>query len=155
MLMSYANDMTSSGASSSDASLASELRLSVMRLRRRLVSERHPDNDLSIGAMAVLAGLERFGDMTLGALAQRERVQPPSMTRTVNCLEEGGYALRQPSETDRRQVVVSLTDKGRDTLLADRARRNEWLARRFGDLTDAERAILRDAAPILERIANE
>ncbi|WP_017932869.1 MarR family winged helix-turn-helix transcriptional regulator [Nocardioides sp. Iso805N] len=147
--------MTSSGASSSDASLASELRLSVMRLRRRLVSERHPDNDLSIGAMAVLAGLERFGDMTLGALAQRERVQPPSMTRTVNCLEEGGYALRQPSETDRRQVVVSLTDKGRDTLLADRARRNEWLARRFGDLTDAERAILRDAAPILERIANE
>ncbi|WGL53180.1 MarR family transcriptional regulator [Nocardioides sp. BP30] len=147
--------MTSSGASSSDAGLASDLRLSVMRLRRRLVSERHPDNDLSIGAMSVLAGLERFGDMTLGALAQRERVQPPSMTRTVNCLEDGGYAVRQPSDTDRRQVVVSLTDRGRETLLADRARRNEWLAQRLADLTDAERAILRDAAPILERIAHE
>ena len=31
-----------------DAGLASELRLSVMRLRRRLANERDPDNDLSI-----------------------------------------------------------------------------------------------------------
>ena len=126
-----------------------------MRLRRRLMNEGLPDNELSMGAMAVLAGLERFGDMTLGALAQRERVQPPSMTRTVNCLEEGAYVRRLPSETDRRQVVVSLTDKGRATILADRGRRTEWLAQRLADLTDAERATLRAAAPILERIAHE
>lgn len=154
--MSYANDMSSSsGASHGDAGLASDLRLSVMRLRRRLVAERHPDNDLSIGSMAVLGGLHRYGDMTLGELAQRERVQPPSMTRTVNCLEEAGHVTRQPSETDRRQVLVSLTDKGRKTLLADRARRDEWLAQRLSELTDTERAALRAAAPILERIANE
>jgi len=141
--------------SASDAGLASQLRLSVMRLRRRLVGEREPGNELSLGSMAVLAGLEANGDMTLGALAQRERVQPPSMTRTVNCLEEGGYVTRLPSETDRRQVVVSLTDKGLTTLHADRARRTEWLAQRLGDLTEAERATLRAAAPILERIASE
>jgi len=145
----------STGPTSGDAGLASDLRLSVMRLRRRLVAERHPDNDLSIGAMAVLAGLERYGDMTLGELAQRERVQPPSMTRTVNCLEECGHVVRQPSETDRRQVLVALTDSGRKRLLADRARRTEWLAQRLSELTDVERAMLRDAAPILERIANE
>jgi len=137
------------------AGLASELRLSVMRLRRRLVGEREPGNQLSLGAMAVLAGLDANGDMTLGALAQRERVQPPSMTRTVNCLEEGGYVTRQASETDRRQVVVSLTDLGRTTLLADRARRTEWLAQRLAELTDSERATLRAAAPIIERIAHE
>jgi DNA-binding MarR family transcriptional regulator len=153
--MSYANDMTSSGPTSGDAGLASSLRLSVMRLRRRLMNEGLPDNELSMGAMAVLAGLERFGDMTLGALAQSERVQPPSMTRTVNCLEEGEYVVRVPSETDRRQVVVSLTDRGRETILADRSRRTAWLVQRLDDLTDAERATLRAAAPILERIANE
>ena len=37
-----------------DAGLASELRMSVMRLRRRLANERDPDNDLSIAIMAVL-----------------------------------------------------------------------------------------------------
>ena len=150
--MSYANDMTEA---TGVAGLASELRLSVMRLRRRLVAEREPHNELSLGAMSVLAGLQVNGDMTLGALAQRERVQPPSMTRTVNCLEEGGYVTRQPSDTDRRQVLIALTDRGRTTLIADRDRRTEWLAQRLAELTDTERATLRAAAPILERIAQE
>lgn len=137
-----------------DTGLASELRMSVMRLRRRLSVERHPDNDLSLGAMAVLAGLYRHGDLTVGDLAARERVQPPSMTRTVKHLEAEGYVVRRPHETDGRVVVVELTDRGRATLLADRRRRDEWLATRLRDLTPAERAVLREAAPILERLAS-
>jgi DNA-binding MarR family transcriptional regulator len=153
--MSYANDMpTVEKASRTDTGLASELRMSVMRLRRRLSVERHPDNELSLNAMAVLAGLFRQGDLSVGELATRERVRPPSMTRTVNCLEADNYVERRRHETDGRQVVVVLTDKGRTTLLADRRRRDEWLARRLRDLTPAERAVLRQAAPILESLAN-
>ncbi len=153
--MSYANDMpTVEMASRTDAGLASELRLSVMRLRRRLAGERHPDNVLSMGAMAVLGCLFRNGDLTVGDLAAHERVQPPSMTRTVNALEEGGYVVRRAHATDGRQVVVVLSDQGRTTLLADRARRDAWLAQRLSGLTAAERDTLRRAAPILERLAN-
>jgi DNA-binding MarR family transcriptional regulator len=153
--MSYANDMpTVEMASRTDAGLASELRLSVMRLRRRLAGERHPDNVLSMGAMAVLGCLNRFGDLTVGDLAAQERVQPPSMTRIVNALEEGGYVARRAHETDGRQVVVVLSERGRTTLLADRARRDAWLAQRLRGLTADERNTLRRAAPILERLAN-
>lgn len=137
----------------SDAGLASELRLCVMRLRRRLANERHPDNPLSMGAMAVLGCLNRHGDLAVGELAARERIQPPSMTRIVNGLADGGYVVRRAHETDRRQVVVSLTDQGRTTLRADRARRDAWLARRLGELTADERETLRRAAPLLERLA--
>jgi DNA-binding MarR family transcriptional regulator len=136
-----------------DAGLASELRLSVMRLRRRLANERHPDNELSLNQMAVLGALYRYGDLTVGELAAHERVQPPSMTRTVNCLEEGGYVARRPHETDRRQVLVELSGTGRATVLADRARRDAWLARQLRDLSPEDRAVLRQAAPILERLA--
>jgi DNA-binding MarR family transcriptional regulator len=137
-----------------DAGLASELRLSVTRLRRRLVAERHPDNDLSIAATAVLGCLARKGGaLTIGELAALEQVKPPSMTRTVDCLEQGGYVIRRPHETDGRQVVVELSEHGRATLLADRARRDAWLARRLKDLTPDERAVLRRAAPILERLS--
>ena len=97
-----------------DAGLASQLRLSVMRLRRRLANERHPDNELSLGAMAVLGSLYRHGELTVGELATLERVQPPSMTRTVTCLEDVGHVGRRRHETDGRQVVVALTDTGRD-----------------------------------------
>lgn len=137
-----------------DTGLASELRMSVMRLRRRLAVERHPDNDLSLNAMAVLGALHRFGDLAVGELAARERVQPPSMTRTVKCLEADGYVRRRPHESDGRVVVVEITDLGTQTVAADRRRRDEWLALRLKNLTPDERAVLREAAPILESLAS-
>lgn len=136
-----------------NAGLATELRFSVMRLRRRLVRERHPDNDLSLPSMAVLWALHRLGDMTVGALAAREQVRPPSMTRTVNCLADTGLVERQPHPTDGRQVVVRLTEEGRAVVHADATRRDRWLSRRLEELTPAERDVLRQAAPILQRIA--
>ena len=138
----------------SDAGLAAALRVSVARLNRRLRSQRDPDNELSLGQLSVLGALFRNGACSIGELAAHERVQPPSMTRTVNCLEEEGYVERRAHETDRRQVVVALADKGAETLAADRKRRDAWLAQRMRDLTPEERSMLRHAAPIIERLAN-
>ena len=138
-----------------DAGLASELRVSVMRLRRRLASERDPGNDLSLASMAVLGSLFRHGDLTVGELAALERVQPPSMTRKVNGLEQGGYVTRRAHESDGRVVVVSLTEIGRARVVADRKRRDEWLARQLRDLNPEERDALRAAAPILQRLSEK
>ena len=152
--MTYANDMpTTEKVVRTDAGLASELRLSVMRLRRRLTAERDPANPLSMGQMAVLGALYRNGEQSVGELAAHERVRPPSMTRTVNVLAEGGYVDRRAHASDGRQVVITLTDEGRAVLLADRARRDEWLARRLAGLSADERAALRRATPILQRLA--
>jgi DNA-binding MarR family transcriptional regulator len=138
-----------------DTGLASELRQSVMRLRRRLANEREPGNELSISSMTVLACLHRRGPLTVGELAALERVRPPSMTRHVSALEDGGYVTKHPHATDGRAVVVELTDLGRERLLADRRRRDEWLARQLRDLTAEERDVLRAAAPLLHRLAEQ
>lgn len=140
-------------ASRTDSGLASELRLSVMRFSRRLRNERQPDNPLSVGALSALGILFREGECSIGALAAHERVQPPSMTRTVNCLVDQGYAARRAHPTDGRQVLVDLTDMGREILLADRRRRDAWLAQRLRELTPDERALLREAAPLIQRLA--
>jgi DNA-binding MarR family transcriptional regulator len=136
-----------------DSGLAAVLRVSVVRLTRRLRSERDPSNELSAGQLSVLGALSRNGESSIGELAAFERVQPPSMTRTVNCLEESGYVVRRPHETDRRQVVVALAPKGEATLAADRKRRDAWLARQLRELTLEERDTLRRAVPIIERLA--
>src|SRR4051812_6624589 len=142
-------------AARTDSGLASELRVSVMRLRRRLAAERHPDNELSMSQMAVLAALFRNGEQSVGDLAAGERVRPPSMTRTVNHLEEAGYVARRPHDSDGRQVLVSLSEPGRATLLADRARRDAWLTRRLAELRPEQRALLRQAAPILDELSRK
>ena len=138
-----------------EADLVADLRLAVMRMRRRLVNERHPDNDLSIGHMGVLAMLQRHGDLTLTELAALEKVQPPSMTRTVNLLAERELVLRVPHPTDGRVTHVRLTDAGRAVLAADRTRRDAWLSRRLEELPDSDREALRRAAPVLLRLAQE
>jgi DNA-binding MarR family transcriptional regulator len=136
-----------------DAGLASQLRVSVMRLARRLRNERDPDNPLGVGAISVLGVLLRHGESTIGQLAAHERVQPPSMTRTVSCLVDDGYAVRRPSDTDGRSTLVAISEKGRQILLVDRRRRDAWLARQLKDLSPDERDLLRQVAPLIERLA--
>jgi len=135
-----------------DSGLASQLRISVMRLARRLRLER-TDDGMTLNQFAVMGTLERHGAISIGELAALEKVQPPSMTRIVGCLEESGLARRIPHPRDKRQVVVELTELGHQRILADRRRRDAWLAQRIKELTREERAILRSAAPILERLA--
>ena len=152
--MTYANDMPSTDQRiRTNTGLATELRFAVMRLRRRLSRERHPDNDLSVSSMAVLYALNRHGDLAVGVLAAREQVQPPSMTRTVTALADAGLVERCAHPSDGRQVVVRITDEGRAVVSADLTRRDRWLSRRLEELTPDERDILRRAAPILQRLA--
>ena len=140
----------------SDAGLATALRISVSRLARRLRAERialglQPDlSDTQLGALATLVN---HGPMTPGELAEHEKVQPPSMTRVIAVLEDRSLVIRAPHSTDRRQVVLTVTDGGRDLVFQARRLREAWLARRLRELTPQERATLRAAAPILEKLS--
>jgi DNA-binding MarR family transcriptional regulator len=75
------------------------------------------------------------------------------MTRVIAVLEQHGLVARAPHATDKRQVVLTATDAGRDLVHASRRVREAWLAKRLGELTPAERAKLRAAAPILEKLS--
>jgi DNA-binding MarR family transcriptional regulator len=148
--------MTMPQQTRSDAGLASALRISVSRLARRLRAERLAkglEPGLSDTQLAALATLEAHGAMTPGELAEHEKVQPPSMTRVIAALEERGLVMRGPHATDRRQVVLTVTEPGRTVVQQSRRLREAWLALRLRELTPQERATLRAAAPILEKLS--
>jgi DNA-binding MarR family transcriptional regulator len=145
--------VTEVAMSRTNAGLASALRVSVMRLSRRLRNERDASDDLSFNQLAVLFTLARSGALTIGDLAAEEKVQPPSMTRTVTSLLEKGLVKRDPHETDRRVVVISLTGEGDSVIEESRRRKEVWLHQRLVELTPAQRQVLREAAPILEMLA--
>ena len=148
--------MTKPQETRSDAGLASALRISVSRLARRLRAERQSEGlepDLSDTQLAALAALERHSAMTPGELADHEKVQPPSMTRVITVLEERGLVVRAPHASDRRQVVLTVTDYGRQVIQQSRKLREAWLAKRLRELTPQERSALRAAAPVLEKLS--
>src|SRR5919202_6743684 len=141
------------GPATGPAALAAELRVALMKSVRRLRAEKS-DADLTDGQYSVLAVLDRLGPTTPGEIAAHERVQPPSMTRTVAALADLGLVARSEHPADRRQVLVSLTEAGAATVRETRRRRDAWLARRLAALTPDERDVLSRAAEILRRIAD-
>ena len=104
-----------------------------MRLSRRLRSENV--STCTEAQYGVLASLVHFGPMSPGELAERERVQAPTMTRTVASLEDLGYVIRTKHATDRRQVVVTVTDAGREVVEETKRWRNAWLDENLAGLT--------------------
>ncbi len=135
------------------AALAHDLRLAVMRFSRRLRNQR-VDTTVTLTHLAALSTLKRHGSMSPGELAGHERVQPPSMTRVVVALESKGLVTRTPHPTDGRQVVIGLTPAA-ETLLGDEVRAREaWLAGQLQELTAEERAVLREAAVIIDKLAS-
>ncbi len=134
------------------AALAHDLRLAVMRFSRRLRNQR-VDTSVTLTHLAALSTLQRNGPMSPGELAAHERVQPPSMTRVVVALENMGLVTRTPHPTDGRQVIIGLTSAAEDLLSAEARAREAWLSSRLQELTADERAVLREAAGIMEQLA--
>ena len=135
------------------AELASRLRLSVMRLARRLRQE--SDAGLTPSMLAVLSSIEHAQPVTLGVLASMERVQPPTITATVGRLEQMGLVRREVDAADRRISRVSLTAAGQRLVRRNRTRRDAFLAQRLRRLSGEELETLWRAAGILERLAGE
>ena len=132
--------------------LATDLRLACMRISRRIRLE--SGDVVAPHQFSVLARLEESA-RTLGELASCERVSAPSMTRTVSSLEELGLVARTSHPDDGRQVVVSLSDRGRTVVRDIRRQRDQWMAVRLAALDDDERDVLRRATAILARVVAE
>ncbi len=140
-------------ADTSQAELAGRLRLAVTRLARQM--RQQTDTGLSPTLLVTLATVESSGPLTLGDLAAREKVAPPTITRAVAGLEAEGLVVRRIDPADRRVARVEVTPKGRRLLERTRTRRNAWLARRLRALPADEAQRLAEAVTALERLAGQ
>ena len=66
--------------------------------------------------MLALKGLPRGTRPRIGELAERLQIQHHSTVELVNRLTAGGYVRRYQEDSDRREVMVTLTSKGEQVL---------------------------------------
>lgn len=111
---------------------AERLRHAVSRLARML--RQQDEGGLGATSTAALASVKNLGPMTIGELAAREQVAPPTMTKVVEKLESHGFITRQVDPKDRRVSRLTVTAAGRKHLDATRVRRTRWLASRLDHL---------------------
>jgi DNA-binding MarR family transcriptional regulator len=132
------------------AQIASELRVALGQLMRRLRSEHR----FPLAHGAVLGRLDREGPQSVSDLATAERVRPQSMAQTVSDLEAEGLVARRPDPGDRRRALVELTPGGLSALRADRRQREGWLAEAIAeDVSSEDQVVLERAVVLLRRLA--
>jgi DNA-binding MarR family transcriptional regulator len=134
-----------------DDELAARLRLAVTRLHRRL--RQQAPGGLTQSQASALATIERLGSPTLGEVATRESVQPPSMTRIVGALETAGLVERVVDPVDRRVSRVTLTAAGHQVLGRNRSIKNAYLADRLHRLDPVDRLALEELTTLIERLS--
>ena len=132
------------------AELAARLRMSIARMARFL--RQQDQGELPPGQTSALATIVNRGPMTLGDVAARERIAPPSVTKAIEQLVARGLVSRSVDPADRRVVRVEATAAGRRLLEANRVRRNEWLAHQLEQLDTAEVAQLGALLDVLEHL---
>jgi len=132
--------------------LASELRLAVGRVTRRL-RQAHAVGDVSLSGVSVLARLARDGSESPTALAEAERVRPQAMASTLALLEQRGLVRRSPDAADGRRSIVTITDEGRAMLAERRSESVHRLGAVLDEFTAEERVTLASALPLLDRLA--
>ena len=129
---------------------ANRLRLVIARLSRRM--RQQANAGITPSQLAVLGTLNRMGPLTFGELAAAEGVQPPSITRIANALEERRLVERTVVSDDRRSSRLRLTPKARRLVQQIRDERTAWLAERAADFGPKEIRDLRRGISALERI---
>jgi len=89
----------------------------------------------------------------LGALAEHERVAPPTITNIVAKLEADGLVSRHVDQADRRFARVTVTEAGAALMAEIRRRKTTWLAGRINELDSDQQAALAAALDVLDALS--
>lgn len=134
--------------------LASSLRPTVTRLYL-VLRRRTPDHGFTAAQASALTLLFDSGPMRVGELAQHQSIRLPTASALIDGLERMGLVSRKPDPTDRRAVVVELTELGTDTLHRVGGTRDTVLSTALERLTDEERAAIAAAQPALRALRHQ
>lgn len=97
--------------------------------------------------------LEQGGPLSIAELAARRHVRHQSMRLVSGQLEADGMVSRVPNSADRRGQLLSITEKGRESMSLSRQARTSEIATLIEErLSEEERRVLAAAIQIIDRL---
>lgn len=115
----------------------------------RTLRTRGQSRNLSAGLASALWTIINHAPIRLSALAERESVSAPTMSRIVAALEERGFVQRSPDPADGRARLLDPTPAGVGLIADSRSRRAQLLAEALEALAPDDRATVGRGVAIL------
>jgi len=113
---------------------------------------RRTPRDMSLTSVLALSTLDRTGPRRVTELAASEGITQPSVTALVAGLVRAGYVERRSDPSDRRVVMVAITEAGSAFVRERRAATAQVFADAVDRLSPQEAATLGAALPVIERL---
>jgi DNA-binding MarR family transcriptional regulator len=110
------------------------------RVQRIHLSTSSGEFNLERSAYGIMCKLADEGPQRLGALATAFGLDPSTITRQVQALEEIGLAARRTDPSDRRASILDLTPIGRGVLDQTREHRRSRLQQALSDWPESDLA---------------
>jgi DNA-binding MarR family transcriptional regulator len=133
-----------------------QLTVLLRRVQRIHLSTRDGEVNLERSAYGIMCKLADEGPQRLGALAATFGLDPSTITRQVQALEEVGLASRTTDPVDRRASILDLSDAGREVLEQTRSYRRSRLQQALQDWSEDDREefarLLQDFNVSLDRL---
>lgn len=113
-----------------------QLTILLRRVQRIHFTTSSGEIELDRSAYGILCRLVDEGPQRLGSLAQAFGLDPSTITRQVQALEQASLVERRTDPHDRRAALLDLTEEGQEVLFATRERRREWLRTALSDWSE-------------------
>ena len=138
-----------------DDEIAANLSMVISRLVKILRKETRNDELLSLTERSSLGLIYKNGEMLPSELAAIEKVTSQSMSQIINKLFKAGYIEKTPSQKDKRKVILTITEKGKNLVEKRKREKHEWLANSIFEKTmQKEKETLVDAIGILTKLVD-
>jgi DNA-binding MarR family transcriptional regulator len=108
----------------------------------RLLDRRMAQGGASLARTKMLMFVDKEGPVRGVDIAEIFGLAPRTVTEALDALERDGLVRRDPDKADRRVKRVSITEQGRQAMLATEPLRLKLTEQIFGILDEAERAQL-------------
>jgi DNA-binding MarR family transcriptional regulator len=123
-----------------DKQIEQQLTVLLRRVQRIHLSTASGEVNVERSAYGIMCKLSDEGPQRLGALATSFGLDPSTITRQVQALEEVGLAARRTDPSDRRASILDLTDAGRQVLDRTRNHRRARLQEALHDWPEPDLA---------------
>lgn len=139
-----------------DLQFASDLRTVLTRLVKKLRKQSITGQQFSLTERSTLVLLMYNEDGLLPSeLAAAEKITNQSMSQILNRFLEDGLISRTASETDKRKVIIKITEPGKQIISQVLNERDEWLASAIiNTFTAEEQEIIKKAIGPLTKLVD-
>ena len=111
----------------------------IFRAARILRRGSELDTELPPGQLRLLALICALDVPTQQRVLEFMQIRPASLSEMMSKLEKGGYIIRSRDENDKRNVVISITEKGYAVNRKNYDKQRNQAMRTFDVLSDEEK----------------